>query len=473
MSALNIFPPPPPPIVLPPSNDKTALVDAINLAAKSGRDLLLEPGVHYTKPGFDQMIPIGPRGLRIASVASKSSAKATIRRPDHSVPPVKGSLSYGLFFIPSPPTDPEKANAVWKQAKDADGFPFEYAVVMRGAIGFGDLVVDCNMGVQDLETAPHDAAQHSAMIAFSGFSYAVDPDPGPPPISRLIYVGFEKVVVQDVEFLNGGYADDVWFPPRGGIFHPNIDQVAIQRVVSARRLNPLRSTIDFSVPCANISVENADIYQLHAESDSDWKQAPRKDDVFTPSRWILGDIKTQVMFFSVQGKVIQLDAARLTVTEGCEITAAGGKLADSSLSIFSGGYSRFFNLDKLSFENTSLRLKAHDQGVVDGIMLGCLGNTTCIATFQNCRFEVDGRFSSGQLINTPKYSLAQPGNVVTAEFRDCAYQAGFGTSDNLKAKVAYIQERGTWTFLRQDLPNGDPDTAIFKGPQSDIVLNIE
>ena len=419
------------------------------------------------------MIPIGPQGLRMASVASKSSAKATIRRPDHSVPPVKGSLSYGLFFIPSPPTPAEEANAIWKQSQDANGKTFEYAVVMRGAIGFGDLIVDCNMGVQDLETAPHAAAQHSAMIGFSGFSYAVDPDPGPPPIRRVIYVGFEKIVLEDVEFLNGGYADDVWFPPGGGLFHPNIDQVVVQRVVSRRRVNPVRSTIGFSVPCANISVEDADIYQLHAESDADWKQAPRKDDVFTPSRWILGNIKTELMIFSVQGKVIQLNAGRLTVTEGCEISDAGGKIADSSLSILSGGKSRFFNLDNLSFENTSLRLKADDQGVVDGVLLCCRGNTTCIASFGSCRFEVDGGFSSGQLINTTPYSVAERGNVVTAAFRNCAYQAGFGTSDNLNAKVAYIQERGTWTFLRQDLPNGDPNTAIHKGPQSDIVLDIE
>jgi hypothetical protein len=92
------------------------------------------------------MIPIGPRGLQIASVASpKSPAKAIIQRPDHSVPPITGSLSYGLFFIPSPPTDPEKAQAIWKPSPDGKS---QYAVAMRGAIGLGDLVVDCNMGTR-------------------------------------------------------------------------------------------------------------------------------------------------------------------------------------------------------------------------------------------------------------------------------------------------------------------------------------
>jgi hypothetical protein len=168
MSSLNIFPPPPTPIILPPSDDKTALANAIHQAAGSGRDLLLEPGVHYTNPGFRQMIPIGPRGLRMGSTTSpKSSVKAVIRRPDHSIPPITGSLNYGLFFIPSPPTSTEKAAAVWKPAQDSNG-PFEYAVVMRGSISLGDLVVDCNMGNQGLESAPHDAAQHSAMIGFSG-----------------------------------------------------------------------------------------------------------------------------------------------------------------------------------------------------------------------------------------------------------------------------------------------------------------
>jgi hypothetical protein len=470
MSSLNIFPPPPSPIILPPSDSQTALVDAIHLATRSGRDLLLEPGVHYTKPGFRQMIPIGPRGMRLASTASpKSSAKAVIRRPDHAIPPETRSFNYGLFFIPSPPTSTEKAEAIWKTSQDSNG-PFEYAVVMRGSISIGDLVVDCNMGSQDLESAPKDAAEHSAMIGFSGFSYAVDP--GTNKVSRRMYIGFESVTLQDMGFLNGGYADDVWFPPAGGLFHPNIDQVVIERIVSKRRLDPHRSTIDFSVPCANIAIKDADIYQLHAESDADWRQAPRKDDAFTPSRWTLDNIKTRIMIFSVQGKVIQLKAGHLTVTEGCEISLAGGKIADSSLSIFSGKNSRFFNLDGLFFENTTLRLKANDQGVVDGVMLGCRGNNTCIASFHNSRFEVDGGFSSGQLINSA-YSAAETGNVVTATFRDCAYQAGFGTDENPNAKVAMVKERGTWTFLRQDLPNGDPDTSIVKGPQSDVVLNVE
>jgi hypothetical protein len=178
------------------------------------------------------------------------------------------------------------------------------------------------------------------------------------------------------------------------------------------------------------------------------------------------------MIFSVQGKVIHLNAARVTITEGCEISLAGGKIADSGLSIFSGKNSRFFNLDGLLFENTTLRLKANALGTVDGIILGCRGNNTCIASFHNSRFEVDGGFSSGQLINSA-YSAGEPGNVVTATFRDCTYQAGFGRDENPNAKVAIVEERGTWTFLRQDLPNGDPDTAIVKGSQSDVVLNVE
>ena len=171
--------------------------------------------------------------------------------------------------------------------------------------------------------------------------------------------------------------------------------------------------------------------------------------------------------------MIQINAARLTITEGCEISLVGGKIADSNLRIFSGGNSRFINLDGLSFENTTLRMTAHDAGIVDGVMLDCVGNNTCNASFHSSRFEVDGAFSSGQLINSPPYSTGEPGNVVTAAFTDCAYQAGFGTGENLNAKVARLNERGTWTFLRQDLPNSDPDTAIFKASQSDIVLNVE
>jgi hypothetical protein len=81
----------------------------------------------------------------------------------------------------------------------------------------------------------------------------------------------------------GGSADDIWFAPRDAFFHPNIERVDIRNVFSQGRVDPHRGTITFSIPAQNINIQNCNIYQLHAESDADWKQAPRKDHSITPS----------------------------------------------------------------------------------------------------------------------------------------------------------------------------------------------
>jgi hypothetical protein len=369
------------PIVLPPSNDQHALVNAIRQAATTDRTLLLEPGIHYTAPGVLQMIPIGPQGLHIGSTnplpfpidpGAPSAAKTMIKRPDHSISQAAPNFNYGLFFIPSPPTKSEIAGAVWKPFQDSSG-PFEFAVVMRGSVNIGGLLVDSNMGKQNLESAPEHAAEHSAMLGFSGFRY--DAPAGPNGIKRHIYIGFQSITLQELTCFNGGYADDIWFPFAGGAFHPNIEQVLIRRVISGRRLDPHRGTITFSALAKKIDIQDANIYQLHAESDADWNAAPRKDDTFTPSQWNLDQIQTQVLIFSVQGKVVQLNARRLTATTACQVELAGGKISDSHFTVQPGKSSRFFRLDRLSFENVAWLLKANDQGAVDVFSSGPVSTT--------------------------------------------------------------------------------------------------
>src|SRR5206468_408437 len=104
----------PSPIVLPPSLDRNALVRAIGQATASDRTLLLEPGVHYTAPGVLQTIAISPLGLRIGStrplpfpIDPLEPSAATIKRPDHSISQTTPNYNYGLFFIPSRPTNGE------------------------------------------------------------------------------------------------------------------------------------------------------------------------------------------------------------------------------------------------------------------------------------------------------------------------------------------------------------------------------
>ncbi len=52
-------------IQLPPSNDVNALVNAIETANATNQPLILLPGVHFTKPGYNVTIPIGPNGLNM------------------------------------------------------------------------------------------------------------------------------------------------------------------------------------------------------------------------------------------------------------------------------------------------------------------------------------------------------------------------------------------------------------------------
>src|SRR5438046_4391940 len=60
--------------------------------------------------------------------------------------------------------------------------------------------------------------------------------------------------------------------------------------------------------------------------------------------------------------------------------------------------------------------------------------------------------------------------LLTATFLDCEYEAGFGSANSPKTKVAVVQERGTWTFAKEDFRNRDPSKAILKGPQPDVIL---
>jgi hypothetical protein len=76
------------------------------------------------------------------------------------------------------------------------------------------------------------------------------------------------------------------------------------------------------------------------------------------------------------------------------------------------------------------------------------------------------------LINST-YSAAELGNSVTATFRECAYEVGFGSAASPNTKVAVVQERGTWTFAKEDFRDRDPRKAILKGPQADVILIIE
>jgi hypothetical protein len=463
----------PPPIILPPSTSTTELVNAIEQAAATGATLKLQPGTHFTRPGRLQHIAVGANGLRIESTGpsplplSERTKKARIQRPDHAVPLATPDDNYGLFFIPDAPTDRELAGVTWKPFTDAHGNQFEFTILMRGELHLSRLLVDCNMQNQGLENlADKHAAEHSAMLGFSGWRYPAPPGPG--GVKRRVYIGFERVTLQEMGFVNGGYADDVWVVYGGGAFHPHIEHVVIENVASAQRIENHRATLSFSGLAHQIRIHDADVYRVHAEQDGDWKDAPRRDATFSNSVWDLAQIKAERMAFSVKGKVVTLAAKQLAVSSIFQVNFAGGVIADSTLRVANGQDARFFRLDNLHFDRVTWQLPANANGVVRGILPSCRFNDTCIATFTDNRFTAIGSVNSGQLIGSA-YSTTEPGNRVQLSFAGCSYDAAFGTAALPQTCIARVNERGTWTFRATDLGGRDPEQALPKGNHLDVV----
>lgn len=459
----------PSPIVLPPSTSQDALVAAIRQASASGVPLLLEPGTHFTRPGRVQRIPIGANGLQLGPVdpptgTAQSAEPAVIRRPDFSVDLHAPDDNYGLFFIPAPPTPAELAGiTTWKPYDFGHG-PFEYGIVVRGRVAVSGVSVDCNMGRQKIETLPKDAAEHSAMFGFAGQGYAAPPSPT--GTKRTVYVAFESVTLTDVQTLNGGYADDVWFSR--GYFNPNIERVDIERFTSSNRVNPRRASISFSGVCQNVRIADADLYSLHMEeTSSDYKQLPRPNDVFQPSAWTLRTVKAQDISLAAKGKVFVLDADELTTTGSFILYQAGGVIRCSTLR--RGPEIRLFRLDDVVFDQVTWILDTDNAGAVHGIRPAAQYGDPCSVTFRDNTFLVTGTPTTGEIF-TAEYSRVVPDNRVTLTATGCTYPEPFGRSPNLP--IARALERGEWTFALHDLGDRDPAVAIVKGAQPDIVLHF-
>jgi hypothetical protein len=457
------------PIVLPPSTSPDALVEAIQQASALGVALLLEPGTHFTKPGRNQRIALGANGLEIRLAAPpagtpQGTLSAVIKRPDSSINLQAADDNYGLFFIPSPPTPTELAGiTTWKPSGDGINEPFEYGVVIRGQIAITCVSVDCNMHQQKIETLPKDAAEHSAMLGFAGQGY-----PAPPSSTgrkRIVYVGFQSVTLTEVQTVNGGYADDVWFSR--GSFNPNIERVVIERFRSTNRVNPRRASISFSGLCQNVRIEDADLYSLHMEeTSSNYSQLPRQSDVFQPSVWNLRTIKAQHIGLAAKGKVYELDASDLITSDSFTLYQAGGVIRSSTLR--RGPEIRLFRLDDFVFDKVTWILDPDGTGKVSGLRPNAQDGDPCAVTFRENTFLVTGNPTTGELI-TSEYSTAEPNNHVTVTATGCTYPDAFGRSANLP--IARVLERGDWTFALADFGDRDPAKAILKGPQSDVVVH--
>ena len=462
-------------IILEPSSNPGALVAAIKRASQTN-PLLLKPGTHLTSPGIGEaiQIPIGASGLRIGiapgvPTTPSPSPAVIIKRPGSSIDATHPDDNYGLYFVPAAPTQEEIATAQWKPHTDDQGKPFEFHVVVRGAIDISGFTVDCNMGEQGL-TVPKDnvTAEHSAMFAFAGKKY--DAPAGPGGIRRYIYVGFARVSLKKMAFLKGGFADDVWFSR--GYFQPNIDQVILQDITSRDRVNTRRATISFSGLAQNIQIKNADIYRLHLEeTSSPWNELPRLAPVFKPSLWTLSNIKAAIISLSAKGHVFKIKGNQLTTTEHFGLYEAEGTITNSALRVRTNDR-RLFQLNKMLFDNVTWYLPADELGEVRGLRPTAQPGEPCIIEFRNNTFVVDNAFSSGQLFDSEHSVPTETQNFVRVTCIGCKYPASFATPQFPDTHIARARERGTWTFETDDFGNRDLKQAVIKGPQTDIVVRF-
>jgi hypothetical protein len=444
--------------------DQQALLNAINSASRQNVPLLLKPGTHLTKPGRANQIPIGINGLTVGPLSPPPAKPATIKRPDHSIDLGHADDNHGLFFVPSPPDRDESSQASWKHYQ-RQGEEFEFAILVRGKIRIDGLSVDCNMGKQGLETLPPGkTAEHSCMLGFAGKKYPADPNPHT-GLRRFIFVGFESVELTNLHVSNGGYADEIWFSR--GHFHPNIARVLVDRLISATRVNQKRATVDFSGLCQDITITNSKFFKLGCEAtDVPYREMPRMTPEFHPSVWTLSDLKLNRIDLGAHGRSYVIRGARLSATDQCVIHEAAGTIADSALTVTDR--QRLIALDHFVFRTVNWTLKTSDGNTL-GLKITADQGQPGTASFLGNVFDVQGR-AAEQVVIDSEYSNGVPANRVRVTATGCRYPTTFGHPG--EPPIAHVNERGRWTFAKADLEGRNPDVALPKNRNTDVIREV-
>jgi len=454
-------------VQLPPSNDVNALADAIQQATTSGEPLELLPGVHLTRPGIQPLTFIGPKGLAMGGPPGPLTV-ATIQRPNFSVgnnPRQITDDNYGLFFIPSPPTDPETAGLRFRFHPPTPpvNIPFEFAIIQRGDIKLGNFHLDCNMGQQRLKAG---SAQHSFMLGFAGASYRITP-PGPNGLERRVFVAFNSVTLRNIKLLNGGFADDIRIEPGHdpdppGFFRPNIGAVDMAEITTGKRVNGEGNSVRFGGLAQHVTIKQCDIDSLILEFDEDWSTFPGPPGPFQPSLWNVADVKARAISFNAVGPVQTLTAVKLDAITSFTVSNAAGQVS-GNLTLLPNDV-QLANLRQFLFQNCVFNLP-QNAGTVNGLDLVTKPGRTLSARFQGCRFTTASGAEKGHLILSE--STNDPANQVTADFENCGYGPALANSNIF---VANLGLSGDYTFLKADFAGLDITKAIhFKSGSGQII----
>lgn len=517
------------PIILPPSDSTEALVDAIHEALLPAADgiLNLKPGIHYTRkyvgvPSENNVIEVSDKILQIKT-KPWGSRRATIKRPDYAINPEHPDDNYGLFFVPARPGEDE-INSIteWRRSYNSKFAIFDYAVFILGEIHVSNINIDCNIPNQGLEAiyenAPEDnkaPAEHSCMIGFRGAKYTVDTNIDEVP--KVIYVGFRKVTINNVDIINGGYADDIWISR--GYFNPNIESVKMSNIIAKRenRHNGKRSSIDISGLTKNFKANDLNIYSLQAEPDNkSWEELPGSVEGEKYCNWQLTNITTEILDLTSPRKSLYLDGRNLTVSKSCPLSEIAGSILNSNLTK-SFKSPKLTRLDHFLFKNVNwLILQDTDDpdpnDMVRGIVIDADEGDSCEIEFVNNKFEVEGVFANPA--SPKKYFLIKSDhsvcrkveyeaietvcdktlediedclkreklnlgdyknsclNKVDIRFINCEFDSDFGSDTFPDTWIARPFERGKWYF--SSLDGRTRDRALYEtGLQSDVIVTVD
>lgn len=456
-------------INLPSSNNPNTLVEAIILANQTGAKLNLLAGSHLTKPGHNQKIPIGKKGLHITGSLSIGEF-SSIKRPDNAIDLLHSDSNYGLFFVPSAPTPAEWVGvSLWKTYTNEANDTIEYAVITRGSIKIENLEINCNMGNQGLPTnMASNLIEHSAMIGFAGQKYS---NPAFP--NKFIFVGFESITFNNIRTNKGGYADDIWISR--GYFRPNIGKVSIKNITSQNRINEKRATISFSGLTQKVEITNANIFKLEAEETSGvWKDLP--GDAINPTNqysfWKLDTIVCEYLDLAAKGKAIFLNAKNIKTSKSAYLYQIGGLVQNCTFIVPAGEDRRLFRLNAPVFKKVTWLISADANGKIMGLSPRSQYGDPCSAIFERNTFKIKDNqsFNSGFLIET-EYSTIPATNAVNLELRNCVYDNRVGSLAFPNTHIAKVHERGHWKFRTADFGGIPQNMALLIKPTAITTTN--
>jgi hypothetical protein len=129
---------------------------------------------------------------------------------------------------------------------------------------------------------------------------------------------------------------------------------------------------------------------------------------------------------------------------------------------------RLIALDRFVFRTVNWTLRTSD-GKTLGLKITADKGQPSTASFLGNAFHVQGP-AAEQVIIDSEYSNGVPANHVRVTATGCRYPATFGHPG--EPPIAHVNERGRWTFAKADLEGRNPDIALPKNKNTDVIREV-